>query len=1363
MILSVLDQANFQKKLIEEPDFLVEVAKLYGILATVVFDGSSLEAGNISANKEVFSVLCDVGIYNAFESRKRDKCLSDVLNDNKQLVKILRMKNGTAIGNLANVKKEYGLNTNKSSLDNVLAVLNSYNGEATNNIFEDTESDGVGAEDAELESMDTDEPEEKELTDADYEFKSGPAVDKEDESKWQNNTDDIEYNEEEIEKAVRQTKQNEENAANSGDITSLVGDASDEEDDNEELDDVELPDETNEIIAAMLSRLEAIYKNCFELDKPVGMLYDQGMLKYKVKDGCLTYIPGQGRGGKSLFEKLYQVIIDCADYKAVCAKSLKNVPNYNNILNSGFNYYPGFMFKYALGFVNGKKYKTWSSFRPALKKSLENRLKKMLKEDAFFDNMTLIENSFINSILVLKYESGVGMRLRVTFPGYNIDAKKLEQGIRSIPTYNNASITILNPMGLNDAVDISIMQDEEAYLNTPAWAYQAMQVKLANKEVPSLTKGMPIGRLCSGEGFDLKLDDQSFVTMIAAGSGAGKGVLTLSLVAAALGQGMPVYYMDYKPDMASIFWRAEGEFGIKTFAFDGLAPSHKNEGTYCASNSIPSSLKSRLESYGSVLSYLRGIQLMCSMSQYYANHKSKAKPVYFVFDEINAWSNSLKSAVVEISSIYSENKPKKGEQGNEEFKYAEAMLRWIKDVDAGIDKYLNTTGRVSNVFSTFIGQTSSYDLWQSLRLSFKLGDNNCRCDMLGRVLQAGTVRKILGKGQSNSVYGLSGANITSKEAKYIADNRHFATYLGAKCTDGEVTVFKPFLTLNYDDPTENCWTDGLGKMFGAGSVDNKQYIENVRKAHPGKDKFTNKFGVHTGTGLIGLASMYCNGDMDKVKTALAASYNDCNKFFEISGLNQRYNCPEEYMTDLSLEGAITADRMINYKAGGSNKGFNGDGDGSGKGEVNTGFRLEEPEEKENEQEEDNINKGGDFDLDSSGLSGSRDVSDDEDFKQQVELAKLLNDSKKKKNKLDIEKNNFFDGSLEDETPETEQEDIQDYEQKDEIPKNKYGDTKSNKGYQFSRDDMQILKKAVENGDINTVAEIISKSSDETMEKMSGKDGRINKIDVSETEKAAKLTKENSIDCSNIALGPTSWFENMYSKTSKGANTFTNKLFDSMLESVVYEGRVKASLVKRVGLHDSQMFVNDKICNTNGALGGYADLRLSDIVSFRKLFKKFKALAELRLDMEFVEVAMNEFKLYTTQSNKVLERLFKECKSLQAIELKLPDGRLSRVTKAHVYEDKRVNKEIDKVESNRKLDAACNTVSSKNDDDKSWHEKVYGWNAAGNCFANCKSGVKKEKIGRTMFWGTAGVLVGAVGGTIWGVTSAGKKLTGLFRR
>lgn len=1181
--------------------------------------------------------------------------------------------------------------------------------------------------------------------------------------------DDITYNPDSL-------VSNSDIAEKQGEITGTDDTSSDDNyDEDIDISDVDLILDMHDIISSVMNRNKAVFKSCLELDRPYGMLYDKGLLTYKVKNGTLRYIPGVGMG-KSVFENLYNAIVRGTGAELKSAPDLRNVPNVDNIDKYDSNYYVGHIFKYALGLVDGKKYTSWKKFEVALKLSLENKLKKLYKKELFFKHLEKIERIYSNAILVLSYEPGAGIKLRISLPGVDINMKKLEDAIRGVTTYKSAGITITQVSGYQDVVDVQVLLKEEEFLNRPYWAYKAMRMKLDNGEEISLSGGLPIGRMVNGDIVDFKLDPSTrFLTMLAAGSGAGKGVLTLSLVAAAIGSGVPLFYMDFKPDMAPIFWDIENEYGINTFTYDGMvkySPNDKSE-SHSQSYGMPDVVKKELGKYGGAIVYLKCIQLMCAMAQRRADLGAQ-NDIMFVFDETQAMQRLIKSFIEKVSELNKANKPKKvkgvEEEPNELYTYTSILLDWVKEINVNIDTYVNTTGRKSNTFCVFIGQSPDYNTWTPL----KVKTDNGQLELLSRITFADTIFKILGKGSTTSKYGLGGGNVSDKELTYVANNRFFGMYDG-KTTDGAtVTIFKPFLTLNSDNPFDKCWTKGMGKKYGYGSISDEDYVRNISIEHGGEPGYSNQYGIHTGTGLLGLASMYCGGDIEKLKKGFSSSWEYCIEYFSESGLNRKYSTPSDYMYDASIDGLMMIGNMVEYKEENENSVVKGISTGNtssnmeevGDDGLDTGVKLDGYDD----------NKKSDI-----GTSGGKGTSGGIDL-----LKRETDNNKIYKNAKEVVGDKGFDNSLSDKLRMTDARvddainsmmsevpdgadplGVMNYMLKQDID-NGYMDKElgesvarrlglKEKGYIDSYDynNNHILEQDI----VEQVPIKVMGDGGEATQ-VNGKNINID-LDKVKVENSQRLTDDNSIDCRGAGVGELSLFENILLNTPRGAERYIEKLWKSILAKVIDQG-YKMANITRVSIYGGNLYINGKIIILNGVLGGRQDIRLRDIVNFGILFKKYPMIRELRLDDEILRVAMLEL------GENSLEKLFILGKKLDIIYIKGVDGKTYKVGREDINNDE--IKDMSRVaDMKNRVDVFCKSKSKSNWDIRSASDNIWGMRLAKANIGNASKALMdkdKPSVGKGLLFGALGGVIGVAGFGLWATYNAGKgiiKLGSLFSR
>lgn len=978
--------------------------------------------------------------------------------------------------------------------------------------------------------------------------------------------------------------------------------AQDSEGDTDGLND--LPGEIDSTITSIIQRIEGVMRSCFELDRPYGAMTEKGLMKYHTDPSKKTLIidSPKSQAGLSEMEILFRTIINCARVKVTTATDPRYVPNYANITgkstNTGsarFDYYPGQMLKYALGFVNGKKHTSWKAFEKELRASLKARLNEFYKKEVdgvseYYLYREKLVQIYSNCLLVLSYSSA-GMTIRTSLIGMSDGiAESIKESLKKVSSMSNSTVTVLPVAGYRDVVDIQIMGDIETVMGKPAWAYKALKVKLDNGEAPSLSSGLPIGKKLNGEIVEFKLDPSSrFMIFVAAGSGSGKGVLTLSMTAAALGSDIPLFYMDYKPDMAPIFWEMGKKLGTESFIFDANVKAHKNDMStgYILGGTIPEKLKSKLAKHTSALMYLRAIAIMCAMSNRRAqnDHETNDDGMLFVFDEIQTMQKLIINAIIELQMLYDENSPtgKKADDSDEEiYNYCKKVLSWIVDVDAALSNYINTTGRVSGIYTMFIGQNATANVWNSLETNIRVGKKGKPVSLLAMILKAGTVTKLLGKGTSSSVYGLSGANITSDESGYITKYRYFALYDGPTATNaGEVSAFKPFLTLNYDDIFAKCWTKGVGKTYGfkqpptkdPGRTEivaaNQEYVENMQKAFPGESGYSNEYGVHPGVGLLGLASMYCGGNIQKLSSSFGKSREATITFFNRTGLNKRYSCPEEYMYDMTADAWLSQNQMLNY----------------------TGESMDFAEDI---QDGENGGTGLFMDGFSEGLGEApeqRATVSDMSFQP---ASNIINPA----------------------TP------------------------------PISREAAEMIRRKQEWEAAQQYGESITPSArpdemrpdEHSTFAYGGDTGKTLYITPDKTSHILGLTKENSVVVTIPSYDTTEKFQNRLFKTLWGTQYEFKNRWRAILDGVA--DTTKADLVTRfVALEDTIVF-NKKQVATLNILGGDADIRIEDLVNFKQTARKFKNISEITLDETIFERAQIEFGEPIAELFKCFSRLQK---------------------------------------------------------------------------------------------------------------------------
>lgn len=671
---------------------------------------------------------------------------------------------------------------------------------------------------------------------------------------------------------------------------------------------------------AILARYEMMLRPMLELDSPYGILYKDGLSTIDF-DKATNSIRFKQGSNKSVFKIIYDEVNKFFGGKLISG-NLLNRPTVDNIQSQGgYNYYPAMMLKFALGFANGKRHYNWDSFKKDAKDEITKRVGVLAKAGLFPAMTRKIQESFSNCLLVTTCGNhGSNLIMRVCVANVDINANALADMLKNNPnlSYFNSQI-IVEKVG-NDVVDIKIIGDMQALLDVPTWAYQALQKQINSGTTLDAYSGLPIGKSFEGDIIKLTfIPSDDFITVLGAGSRSGKGVTTLSILGAALNSGLKPLYNDFKPDMVKCFWDAEKQFpGLHTFAMDGLTSQgrvDKNGKTFSPKSGFPE-YASKYRVYGGMMMMLKCIHLMCAVAQYKTEHNDET-PLLWVFDEIQAWQTTLCAFAEMLCSIPA---PKKNEGESELYDYAQKVLEFIADTDSGMKNYITTTGGKGGVFTLWICQNTDAGAWNNIAVS----SGKRKLTLFGAINKAGTMRKILGRGNTIGQYALGGLRGESRfrnQLNYVANNRFFCIFRGSQTDKNtEAEFFKPFLTLNTDDIYDGCWTKGIGKSYGykpknSGESDEAyktrildKYESTLQTVLPG----SNKYGVSSGTGFVGLVGTYCNQDEHTIVSGLASGYEYIDEFMQKNGLSQKYSSIEEYLYDFSESGFPSIGDLQDY-------------------------------------------------------------------------------------------------------------------------------------------------------------------------------------------------------------------------------------------------------------------------------------------------------------------------------------------------------------------------------------------------------------------------------------------------------------------
>jgi len=355
-------------------------------------------------------------------------------------------------------------------------------------------------------------------------------------------------------------------------------------------------------VTKIMNTYKDLFSSGYQVIKPEGLLTKEGIMRMQ--------------GGTAIFEDSYEA---AEIYRYLCNK-LNFVENTSrtfdcNLIIEHFLkqdaqklYFPRKLFEYTYGCSEGSgdsysfspENKSWKSYAtgvvmPQIEAICENvlivlfKISGFLEDDTYkkhFDLLTrmldYLYDNLTPCLIVSNWNSAgeniVGFKLRLSDTSKHLPLTKeiseyiVNNCFRGLIGEDDAVCEAIVPVGHDDysVVDIQHKFNPSFVNGAPLFAYTALDALQSCGSSPSWTE------LLLG-----KKDDDSILTVgseisfnkhlchwILAGSRSGKGVMTLNILAGAIASGKPVFYLDNKPDMASMFRSAELSGG-RMFCING--------------------------------------------------------------------------------------------------------------------------------------------------------------------------------------------------------------------------------------------------------------------------------------------------------------------------------------------------------------------------------------------------------------------------------------------------------------------------------------------------------------------------------------------------------------------------------------------------------------------------------------------------------------------------------------------------------------------------------------------------------------------------------------------------------------------------
>ncbi len=593
-----------------------------------------------------------------------------------------------------------------------------------------------------------------------------------------------------------------------------------------------------------------------------------------------------------------------------------------------FNYFSQFHATNAFGIIReGERSRDWEKVLPVIEKRFKALARTFLSQ-ADKTNITdlygTIQKKLTNCIVLERFDRSSIISMKYKMEGLDSSySKYFEDNCFNIT--KRESCKVLNDeVTQNNVASLFAVFDAKKFAAEALFSYQAYDDLIKVGKKPSLQNTV-VGRNLDGSKniFNLRSNDTRLTAMFA-GSGSGKGVMTLGILSSVVANKVPFIYLDYKPDMAEMLWNIEKDFKARGITrTDGsecriLAIDAKADMTECSpvrghrfGENLPDYMSEIPSTVFAVLPYLKLMQLyylLADTRKNIINSKSGNLADYGGFMTYAIFDELQQNAIDNLSNLTStldgfEKAAKKAKNPNQAdiVKYNARIFDFISKLANATGTFVNTDGRVANSRALYIGQNADYNKWVGK------DDKSIQANLYQK-----TSFRFFGRNGGTGSY----APTNTGTIKEFVNNPDTFGYWTSAVGAGKVeaikdwSVFKAYSVLNendfnIDDPSASgrCTGGVLGNIQDE-DVKN-DLIENVFVI---KDAQGNKT-IRPEVGFLGLIQKLSGFSENELADALSEGYEVIWRIMCKHGMNNIYPDVESYLFDASLESIYTTDEI----------------------------------------------------------------------------------------------------------------------------------------------------------------------------------------------------------------------------------------------------------------------------------------------------------------------------------------------------------------------------------------------------------------------------------------------------------------------
>jgi len=895
--------------------------------------------------------------------------------------------------------------------------------------------------------------------------------------------------------------------------------------------------------------------------------------------------------------------------------------------------------------AGGRPFHSWGDYKEFIRERvLENsqRWAILMANVGSLEPVYKAMSGYTMNLMVINYREGLGSQIRFNCGDNSKTQMVAEAFVRNLKEREKThkalamgKMLVSSPVisgGKNCAV-ISIYQNMAGYQSVPTFMGELLYKMPEGHFKPSI-KNMIIGKSLNND--IVTAPFTKWMLPIIAGSRSGKGVLTLNMLLNVVGTGTPLFYLDGKPDMATLLWGLMGRNGIDravvvdSVGYEGITPIDKKPYRAPYRSSIGKSLAREgnsviIENNITAFIYLKTMLAIYLGLEYYKNHMgSTYGDLFVVLDEMYV------TFVEKVENIFLDMEIAK--------KKDKEMAGEVKEIEGWIHGLLNKySGGDAGIFGAGI-KAVALTQWANANMyktSSTTVNNFCLSFLLRRSV------KLYGRQETGGgMYGVSSEKCSPVKFDLYDKYFHFGVGVSNHNTYDTLKTFKPLLVLNENDckeltgkPQDGVFIDGVIERI-------KDYVDvpEFRANNFSDPEFARTIGFE---GALEQVGRLTGSDWrEMLGLSLTRGYDildEALRFYGLVGVNG-VDTVYDYLTDARLSSLASVDDIIRGKAKGRD---------SEKGEEHSksmlgGVLVEE------DGDEEVIPMGP--------VVGSAGEVEDAPVRQ--EMSKEMRE--------------FYERKRQKSEPQRVVDEPQRVVEGNPIRNHEPKEFEES----YTADNVVPFRKR----EIETKPEELYYGEEKPAFTREGNVIRLNR-EVADNEDRVEFTKENyrraAIDYGHPISKVSKWFSN----TAAGAKYEIQSRFKFLMGKL--DEVVKPNSVTRMIIGEEEISLNGVFVDISGLVGGNGEARLCDIISFTKILRKYKNLKEMSIDRSMLEAMRYEFR-------DIPKELFMLNKSLQVLVVMDASGHREVMRRG----ENKASGMVEKAEKSMEFEAMCNSKNPR---------------------------------------------------------------------